>query len=118
MYELRRRFPERLLTLAHVPIGEEGALEELERSAALGVAGVYSIVHLSRKGWSLDNPGLNSFFELVSSSTCPLSHIRECEPLEYVSGTPSARLPLSDYNLLMCYGRAYKRPRLVFAGFA
>ena len=43
-------FPERLLTLAHVPIGEEGALEELERSAALGVAGVYSIVHLSRKG--------------------------------------------------------------------
>jgi predicted TIM-barrel fold metal-dependent hydrolase len=72
MYELQRRFPERLLTLAHVPIGEEGALEELERSATLGVAGVYSIVHVSRKGWSLDNPGLNSFYELVSELDLPI----------------------------------------------
>jgi predicted TIM-barrel fold metal-dependent hydrolase len=107
MYELQRRFPERLLTLAHVPIGEEGALEELERSAALGVAGVYSIVHVSRKGWSLDNPGLNSFYELVSELDLPIITHPACEPLEYVPGTPSARLPLSDYNLLMCYGRPY-----------
>ena len=54
MHELKRRFPERILTLAHVPIGEPGALDELERSVSLGVSGVFSIVHLPRLGWSLD----------------------------------------------------------------
>ena len=52
MHELRRRFPDRILTLAHVPIGEEGALDELERCRSMGVDGVFTIVHLSRKGWS------------------------------------------------------------------
>jgi predicted TIM-barrel fold metal-dependent hydrolase len=30
-----------------------------------------------------------------------------CEPLEYVSTTPKDRLPLSDHDLLTCYGRPY-----------
>jgi predicted TIM-barrel fold metal-dependent hydrolase len=107
MHELRQRLPERVLTLAHVPIGEEGALDELERAASLGVAGVYSIVHLSRKGWSLDHPGLDSFYELVNALDLPIITHPACEPLEYVPTTPTARLPLSDYNLLMCYGRPY-----------
>jgi uncharacterized protein len=107
MSELRRRFPERLLTLAHLPIGEEGSLDELERAASLGVSGVYSIVHLSRKGWSLDHPGLAPFYQLVSELDLPIVTHPACEPLEYVPDTPSARLPLSDYNLLMCYGRPY-----------
>src|SRR5450759_4438385 len=55
MHELKRRFPERILTLAHVPIGEPGALDELERCVSLGVSGVFSIVHLPRLGWSLDH---------------------------------------------------------------
>ena len=47
MRELKRRFPARILTLAHVPIGEEGALDELERCVSLGVDGVFTIVRLT-----------------------------------------------------------------------
>src|SRR5438445_12816420 len=65
MHELRRRFPERLLTLAHVPIGEAGALGELQRPASMGVAGLFTIVHLSRKGWSPVQSDLSSVYEWV-----------------------------------------------------
>ncbi len=107
MHELRRRFPERILTLAHVPIGEEGALDELERCRSMGIAGVFTIVHLSRKGWSLDHPGLESFYQWVEKSGLPIVVHPACEPLEYVPTTPKERLPLSDHDLLTCYGRPY-----------
>jgi len=107
MHELRRRFPERLLTLAHVPIGEEGALDELERCRSLGVAGVFTIVHLSRKGWTLDHPQLDPFYAAVQSAGLPIVVHPACEPLEYVATTPKERLPLSDFDLLTCYGRPY-----------
>jgi predicted TIM-barrel fold metal-dependent hydrolase len=107
MHELKRRYPARILTLAHVPIGEEGALDELERAASLGVDGVFTIVHLSRKGWSLDHPGLESFYRWVNDAGLPIVVHPACEPLEYVPTTPRERLPLSDHDLLTCYGRPY-----------
>jgi predicted TIM-barrel fold metal-dependent hydrolase len=107
MQELRRRLPERVMTLAHVPIGEEGALDELERCVSLGVSGVFTIVHLSRKGWSLDHPGLDPFYRRVSALDLPIIVHPACEPLEYVASTPAERLPLSDHDLLTCYGRPY-----------
>ncbi|MFO1363862.1 MAG: amidohydrolase family protein [Burkholderiales bacterium] len=107
MHELRRRFPDRILTLAHVPIGEEGALDELERALSLGVCGVFTIVHLARKGWSLDHPGLDPFYARVETLGLPIVVHPACEPLEYVDTTPKERLPLSDHDLLTCYGRPY-----------
>jgi predicted TIM-barrel fold metal-dependent hydrolase len=107
MHELKQRYPDRILTLAHVPIGEEGALDELERAASLGVDGVFTIVHLSRKGWSLDHPGLESFYRWVNQAGLPIVVHPACEPLEYVPTTPKERLPLSDHDLLTCYGRPY-----------
>ena len=107
MHELKRRFPERILTLAHVPIGEPGALDELERCASMGVSGVFTIVHLSRKGWSLDHPELSSFWAAVNALALPVVVHPACEPLEYVPTTPKERLPLSDHDLLTCYGRPY-----------
>jgi predicted TIM-barrel fold metal-dependent hydrolase len=108
MHELKRRFPGRILTLAHVPIGEDGALEELERCRSMGVDGVFTIVHLSRKGWSLDHPGLNSFYDFVNRAALPVIVHPACEPLEYLdSDTPKERMPLSDHDLLTCYGRPY-----------
>jgi predicted TIM-barrel fold metal-dependent hydrolase len=107
MHELKQRYPDRILTLAHVPIGEEGALDELERAASLGVDGVFTIVHLSRKGWSLDHPGLESFYRWVNEAGLPIVVHPACEPLEYVPTTPKERLPLSDHDLLTCYGRPY-----------
>ena len=107
MRELKQRFPDRIVTLAHVPIGEAGALDELERAASLGVWGVFSIVHLPRLGWSLDHPGLDSFYRLVSELNLPIITHPAAEPLEYVPTTPPERLPLSDHDLLTCYGRPY-----------
>jgi predicted TIM-barrel fold metal-dependent hydrolase len=107
MHELKRRFPDRILTLAHVPLGEEGALDELERAASMGVDGVFTIVHLSRKGWSLDHAGLESFYRWVDQAGLPIVVHPACEPLEYVPTTPKERLPLSDHDLLTCYGRPY-----------
>jgi predicted TIM-barrel fold metal-dependent hydrolase len=107
MHELKKRFPERILTLAHVPIGEEGALDELERAASMGVDGVFTIVHLSRKGWSLDHPQLDSFYKWIDQAGLPIVVHPACEPLEYVPTTPKERLPLSDHDLLTCYGRPY-----------
>jgi len=107
MLELRRRLPERVMTLAHVPIGEAGALDELERCAGMGISGVFTIVHLSRLGWSLDHPQLAGFYERVNALGLPLIVHPACEPLEYVASTPPERLPLSDHDLLTCYGRPY-----------
>lgn len=107
MHELKRRFPDRIVTLAHVPIGEAGALDELERCRSMGVAGVFTIVHLSRKGWSLDHAGLESFYRWVDEAGLPIVVHPACEPLEYVPTTPKERLPLSDHDLLTCYGRPY-----------
>ena len=107
MHELKRRFPDRIMTLAHVPLGEDGALDELERCMTIGVSGVFSIVHLSRKGWSLDHPGLESFYKRVNELGLPIILHPACEPLEYVPTTPKERLPMSDYDLLTCYGRPY-----------
>ena len=108
MHEIRRRLPDRLLTLAHVPIGEEGALDELERCRSLGVSGVFTIVHLSRKGWSLDHPALEPFYRRVNELGLPIVVHPANEPLEYVrSDTPLERLPLSEHDLLTCYGRPY-----------
>jgi predicted TIM-barrel fold metal-dependent hydrolase len=107
MRELKRRHPARILTLAHVPIGEEGALDELERCVSMGVSGVFTIVHLSRKGWSLDHPQLQAFYERVDALGLPIVVHPACEPLEYVDSTPRDRLPLSDHDLLTCYGRPY-----------
>lgn len=107
MRELKQRFPDRIVTLAHVPIGEAGALDELERAASLGVSGVFSIVHLPRLGWSLDHTGLDSFYRLVSELNLPIVTHPAAEPLEYVPTTPPERLPLSDHDLLTCYGRPY-----------
>ena len=107
MHELKRRFPDRILTLAHVPIGEPGALDELERSVSLGVSGVFSIVHLPRLGWSLDHPALDPFYARVNALGLPIITHPACEPLEYVATTPHERLPLSDHDLLTCYGRPY-----------
>jgi len=107
MLDLKHRLPGRILTLAHVPIGEEGALDELERCVSLGVSGVFSIVHLTRLGWSLDHPGLDSFYERVNALGLPIVVHPACEPLEYVPDTKPERLPLSDHDLLTCYGRPY-----------
>ena len=108
MRELKRRFPDRILTLAHVPIGEEGALDELERCRSMGVDGVFTIVHLSRKGWSLDHPGLNSFYEFVNRAALPVIVHPANEPLEYFeTDVPREKLPLLDHDLLTCYGRPY-----------
>ncbi len=107
MLDLKQRLPGRILTLAHVPIGEEGALDELERCVSLGVSGVFSIVHLTRLGWSLDHPGLDSFYERVNALGLPIILHPACEPLEYVPGTKPERLPLSEHDLLTCYGRPY-----------
>jgi predicted TIM-barrel fold metal-dependent hydrolase len=108
MSELKRRFPGRILTLAHVPIGEEGALDELERCASMDVDGVFTIVHLSRKGWSLDHPALAPFYARVNELGLPIVVHPANEPLEYVqSDTPKERMPLSDHDLLTCYGRPY-----------
>ncbi|HKQ28150.1 MAG TPA: amidohydrolase family protein [Burkholderiales bacterium] len=107
MYELKRKFPDRIMTLAHVPIGEEGAIDELERCRSMGVDGVFTVVHLSRKGWSLDHPGLNTFYRWVDEARLPIVVHPACEPLEYVATTPKERLPLSDHDLLTCYGRPY-----------
>src|SRR2546423_10517927 len=108
MHELKRRFPDRILTLAHVPIGEPGALDELERCASMGVAGVFTIVHLSRKGWSLDHPALAPFYARVNELGLPIVVHPANEPLDYVeSDTPKERMPLSDHDLLTCYGRPY-----------
>ena len=107
MRELKQRLPERVLTLAHVPMGEAGALDELERAKSLGVSGVYSIVHLPRLGWSLDHPGLDSFYECVNQLGLPVIVHPACDPLEYVEGIVPGRQPLSDYDLLTCYGRPY-----------
>lgn len=107
MRELKRRLPDRVLTLAHVPIGEEGALDELERAVSLGVSGVFTIVHVARKGWSLDHPGLDPFYWRVEALGLPIVVHPACEPLEYVASTPKERLPLSDHDLLTCYGRPY-----------
>ena len=107
MYRLKQRFPDRILTLAHVPIGEPGAVEELERTLSLGVSGVFSIVHLPRLGWSLDHPGLDSFYERVSALGLPIVTHPATEPLEYVSSTPRERLPLLDHNLMSNCGRPY-----------
>ena len=107
MRELKERLPGRVLTLAHVPIGEDGAIDELERAVSLGVSGVFSIVHLSRKGWSLDHPGLDPFWQRVNALDLPVIIHPACEPLEYVETTPRERLPLSDHDLLTCYGRPY-----------
>jgi len=107
MRELKRRFPERILTLAHVPIGEPGALDELERTMSFGVSGVFSIVHLPRLGWSLDHPALDPFYARLNALGLPIITHPACEPLEYVATTPAERLPLSDHDLLTCYGRPY-----------
>jgi predicted TIM-barrel fold metal-dependent hydrolase len=108
MRELKRRFPDRILTLAHVPIGEDGALDELERCRSMGVDGVFTIVHLSRKGWSLDHAGLDAFYRWVDKARLPIVVHPACEPLEYIAtDTPKERLPLSDHDLLTCYGRPY-----------
>lgn len=107
MSELRARLPDRVLTLAHIPIGEEGSLDELERCVSLGVSGVFTIVHLSRLGCSLDHPRLAPFYERVNALGLPIIVHPACEPLEYVDTTPSDRLPLSDHDLLTCYGRPY-----------
>jgi predicted TIM-barrel fold metal-dependent hydrolase len=107
MHELRRRFPDRIVTLAHVPLGEEGALDELERCRSLGVGGVFTIVHVARKGWSLDHPGLQGFYEWANNAGLPIVAHPACEPLEYAPGTPPERLPLSEHDLLTCYGRPY-----------
>jgi len=107
MRELKQRWPGRILTLAHVPVGEEGSLDELERAVSMGVEGVFSIVHLSRKGWSLDHRGLDPFYERVSELGLPIILHPACEPLEYVPTTPKERLPLSDHDLITCYGRPY-----------
>src|SRR5918998_1665111 len=107
MHELKRRYPDRIVTLAHVPIGEDGALDELERAVSLGVSGVFTIVHLSRKGWSLDHPALAPFYARVNELGLPIVVHPACEPLEYVESTPPGRLPLSEHDLLTCYGRPY-----------
>jgi len=107
MYEVKRRFPDRILTLAHVPIGEPGALDELERAVSLGVSGIFSIVHLPRLGWSLDHPALDAFYMRVNALGLPIVLHPACEPLEYVATTPHERLPLADHDLLTCYGRPY-----------
>ncbi len=107
MHDLKQRHPDRILTLAHVPIGEPGALDELERAVALGVSGVFSTVHLPRLGWSLDHPALDPFYERVNALGLPVILHPACEPLEYVATTPHERLPLSDHDLLTCYGRPY-----------
>ena len=107
MRDLKLALPDRVLTLAHVPMGEPGALDELERAVSLGVSGVYSIVHLPRLGWSLDHPGLDSFYARVNALALPIIVHPACEPLEYVAGAPPERQPLSDHDLLTCYGRPY-----------
>src|SRR5207247_10751302 len=58
MHELRRRFPDRLLPLTHVPIGEEAALDELQRCPSAGVRGVLNHVPLRRTGVRLRTPAL------------------------------------------------------------
>lgn len=107
MYELKQHFPDRILTLAHVPIGEQGALEELERTVAQGICGVFTIVHLPRLGWSLDHPDLDPFYERINALGLPIVVHPASEPLEYVPTTPRERLPLLDHNLLSSCGRPY-----------
>jgi predicted TIM-barrel fold metal-dependent hydrolase len=107
MRDLKRRHPDRILTLAHIPLGEDGALDELERCVSMGVSGVFTVVHVARKGWSLDHPGLMPFYERVNALGLPIVVHPACEPLEYVDSTPRERLPLSDHDLLTCYGRPY-----------
>jgi predicted TIM-barrel fold metal-dependent hydrolase len=107
MHAVKRRFPDRVLTLAHVPVGEPGALDELERTLSLGVCGVFSTVHLPRLGWSLDHPALDPFYQRVNALGLPIVLHPACEPLEYVTTTPRERLPLSEHDLLTCYGRPY-----------
>ena len=107
MGELKRRMQGRVMTLAHVPIGEDGALDELERCVSLGVSGVFTIVHLPRKGWSLDHPQLDPFYRRVSALNLPIVVHPAAEPLEYIGNPASERLPLLDHDLLTCYGRPY-----------
>ena len=76
MYELKRRFPERIVTLAHVPIGEAGALDELERCVSLGVSGVFSIVHLPRLAGRSTILGSTPSMNASTRSGCRLLPIR------------------------------------------
>ncbi|MCC6474565.1 MAG: amidohydrolase [Burkholderiales bacterium] len=107
MHALKQRFPDRIVTLAHVPIGEPGALDELERAVSLGASGVFSIVHLSRPGWSLDAPQLDPFYARVSELGLPIFTHPACEPLEYQADADERLLPLLDHDLLTCLGRPY-----------
>lgn len=107
MRGLKLRFPGRILTLAHVPLGEDGALDELERAVSLGVSGVFTIAHVARRGWSLDDARLRPFFERVESLGLPVVVHPACEPLEHAASAGSGPMPLSDHDLLTTCGRPY-----------
>lgn len=108
-----RTHPTRLVGLAHVPVGEGGAIEELERAVTqLGLRGVAVNSHLHALRLPLDARQLWPFWRTVAELDVPVVVHPSSTPLEYTM--------LKDYDLHRTLGRlqdmAAAALRLVFSG--
>jgi len=108
-----RRYPERLVGLAHVPVGEEGAMRELERAVRdLGFRGVAVNTHVHRLQLPLDARPFWPFWQKVAELDVPVVVHPSALPLEY-------RM-IKDYDLHRTLGRLQDMvaasARLVYSG--
>jgi predicted TIM-barrel fold metal-dependent hydrolase len=110
--ELQRRYPERFVGLAHVPpFGEEGALEELERSVReYGLHGV--CITTSFRGKYPDEPEYWPFYEKVDRLRVPV--------FVHAAGCPLDMSSLNRYGLGSTLGRgldhALVTARVLYSG--
>ncbi|HEY7066351.1 MAG TPA: amidohydrolase family protein [Chloroflexota bacterium] len=96
--DLQRKHPRRFVGLAHMPpLGDAGALEELERARRLGLRGV--CITTNFQGRYPDDPAIRPLLRKAAELDMPV--------VVHAAGAPAENVALRPYNLYRTFGRSF-----------